>query len=57
MGKSKTIGVITLADGTKKEVLSRNGKFLVCRDAQYFTWRYPLEPLPKKAKEKDDAEA
>ena len=57
MGKSKAIGVITLADGTKKEVLSRNGKFLVCRDAQYFAWRYPLEPLPKKAKEKDGAEA
>lgn len=41
--KETIIGYITLEDGTKKEVLEQKGKFYICKDTSYFTWRYPLE--------------
>ena len=47
----KILGTITLEDGTKKEVLERKGKFYICKDTSFFTWRYQLEkPVPEKEK-------
>ena len=47
----KVLGTITLEDGTKKEVLERKGKFYICKDTSFFTWRYKLEkPVPQKEK-------
>ena len=49
--KKKILGTITLEDGTKKEVLERKGKFYICKDTSFFTWRYKLEkPVVKSDK-------
>lgn len=55
MSEKKPIGYITLEDGTKKEVLEKKGKFYICKDTSFFTWRYKLQkPVSSKSK---DAEA
>ena len=48
----KTIGTITLWDGTKKEVLEQKGKYYICKDAQYLIRNYTL----KKGVKKNNAE-
>ena len=48
----KILGTITLEDGTKKEVLERKGKFYICKDTSFFTWRYQLEKPTVKADKK-----
>lgn len=42
------IGTITLADGTKKDVLEQRGKYYICKDAQYLVRKHELEkPIDK----------
>ena len=48
----KILGTITLEDGTKKEVLERKGKFYICKDTSFFTWRYKLEKPVSKTEKK-----
>ena len=50
--KKKILGTITLEDGTKKEVLERKGKFYICKDTSFITWRYKLEKPVVKADKK-----
>lgn len=44
----KSIGTITLADGTEKEVIEQKGKYYICKDAQYLTRNYTLKKGAKK---------
>ena len=54
----KILGTITLEDGTKKEVLERKGKFYICKDTSFFTWRYKLEkPVSKTEKKSKPTES
>ena len=52
MGKKEKgpIGTIVLKDGTKKTVIEKNGKFYICKDAQYFIKNYKLEKETKDPK-------
>ena len=50
------IGTITLADGTKKDVLEQKGKYYICKDAQYLIRNYILKKGVKKNAESDVSE-
>ena len=50
---NKSIGTITLPDGTKKEVLEQKGKYYICKDAQYLVRKYPLKKGVKKNAESE----
>ena len=49
----KSIGTITLPDGTKKEVLEQKGKYYICKDAQYLVRKYTLKKGVKKNAESE----
>jgi hypothetical protein len=53
---NKSIGTITLADGTKKEVLEQRGKYYICKGAQYLVRNYTLKKGVKKNAEPDVCE-
>lgn len=44
------IGMIELPDGTKKEVIGRKGKYILCRDCQFLKSRFRVLPVPKEEK-------
>jgi hypothetical protein len=44
----KTIGTITLPNGTKKEVLEQKGKYYICKDSQHLVRKYTLNKGVKK---------
>ena len=52
----KSIGTITLSDGTKKEVLEQKGKYYICKDAQYLVRKYSLKKGVKKNAESELSE-
>ena len=49
----KSIGTITLPDGTKKEVLEQKGKYYICKDAQHLIRNYTLKKGVKKNAESE----
>ena len=48
--KVNAIGMIELPDGTKKEVIGRKGKYILCRDCQFLKSRFRVLPVPKEEK-------
>lgn len=49
----KSIGTITLPDGTKKEVLEQNGKYYICKDSKHLVRKYTLKKGVKKNAESE----
>lgn len=52
----KSIGTITLPDGTKKEVLEQKGKYYICKDSQHLVRKYALKKGVKKNAESEFSE-
>lgn len=52
----KSIGTITLPDGTKKDVLEQKGKYYICEDAQYLARKYTLDKPKKGVKKNAESE-
>ena len=44
------IGMIELQDGTRKEVIGKKGKYILCRDCQFLKSRFRVLPVPKEEK-------